>query len=60
MYPTQLSPAPTLRRSPFLQTEKISEEAMKEGLTDSINELLEPVRQHFQTNDEAKVLLEAC
>ena len=38
--------------------EKLSEEALKEGIINAINELLEPVRQHFQTDSEAKALLE--
>lgn len=36
----------------------ISEEALKEALIAEVNVLLEPVRQHFQTNEEAKSLLE--
>jgi tyrosyl-tRNA synthetase len=43
-------------RSKFLGGE-ISEEDLKKGLIDSLNILLEPVRTHFTTNEEAKNLL---
>lgn len=36
----------------------ISEEALKQGLVDELNKLLQPVRDHFTNNEEAKTLLE--
>eukprot|EP00668_Euglena_longa_P014210 GGOE01018187.1.p1 GENE.GGOE01018187.1~~GGOE01018187.1.p1 ORF type:complete len:704 (-),score=232.83 GGOE01018187.1:290-2401(-) len=39
-------------------SEKLSEAELKDGLILAVNELLEPVRQHFQTDGEAKALLE--
>lgn len=43
-------------RTKFLDGE-ISEEALKRGLIEALNVLLEPVRQHFQTDENAKNLL---
>lgn len=43
-------------RSKFLEGE-ISEEELKKGLIDALNMLLEPVRTHFTTNENAKNLL---
>ncbi|EPY25213.1 tyrosyl-tRNA synthetase [Strigomonas culicis] len=37
---------------------ELSEEELKRGLVHEVNALLEPVRQHFATNAEAKQLLE--
>ncbi|CAD2219390.1 tyrosyl-tRNA synthetase [Angomonas deanei] len=39
-------------------SDEVSEEALKEGLVTEINALLDPVRHHFQSNEEAKDLLE--
>jgi len=36
----------------------ISEETLKQGLIDELNKLLEPVRDHFTNDEEAKKLLE--
>ena len=36
----------------------VSEDELKEGLIQAINRLLDPVREHFTTNSEAKALLE--
>eukprot|EP00927_Polykrikos_kofoidii_P021104 TRINITY_DN2009_c0_g1_i1.p1 TRINITY_DN2009_c0_g1~~TRINITY_DN2009_c0_g1_i1.p1 ORF type:complete len:741 (+),score=177.25 TRINITY_DN2009_c0_g1_i1:66-2288(+) len=36
---------------------KISEDALKKKLIDEINTLLDPVRRHFETNQEAKEML---
>jgi tyrosyl-tRNA synthetase len=44
-------------RDKFLGGE-MSEEDLKRGLIDSLNTLLEPVRSHFSTNENAKDLLE--
>lgn len=43
-------------RAKFLAGE-ISEENLKRGLIDALNKLLEPVRQHFATDENAKDLL---
>jgi tyrosyl-tRNA synthetase len=43
-------------RAKFLAGE-ISEEALKRGLIDALNTLLEPVRTHFTTDENAKNLL---
>ena len=39
------------------KNEEISEEELKRGLVAALNELLEPVRDHFTNNEEAKNLL---
>lgn len=44
-------------RTKFLNGE-IPEEALKKGLIDALNTLLEPVRTHFTTDENAKNLLE--
>jgi tyrosyl-tRNA synthetase len=43
-------------RSKFL-TGEISEKALKQGLVDALNKLLEPVRNHFTNDGNAKKLL---
>lgn len=43
-------------KAKFLSQE-LSEEALKKGLIDSLNALLEPVRTHFTTDENAKNLL---
>ncbi|KAL3810324.1 hypothetical protein ACHAXA_008259 [Cyclostephanos tholiformis] len=44
-------------KSDFLRG-RISPEQLKDGLVIALNELLQPVRDHFETNDEARFLLE--
>jgi tyrosyl-tRNA synthetase len=46
----------TTVRNKFLD-EEISEEELKRGLIDSLNTLLEPVRTHFSTDENARDLL---
>ena len=43
-------------RDAFL-SQQLSEEALKSGLITSVNQLLEPVRSHFQTDPEAARIL---
>jgi tyrosyl-tRNA synthetase len=44
-------------KSDFLSG-RISEDELKDGLIESLNRLLEPVRAHFATNDRARDLLQ--
>jgi tyrosyl-tRNA synthetase len=44
-------------KSDFLSG-RISPDQLKDGLVAALNELLQPVRDHFETDDDARVLLE--
>ena len=40
------------------EEERIHPKDLKEELTKSINQMIEPVRKHFQENEEAKKIFE--